>query len=108
MSASEIIHAQVEAFNAHDVEGFVATYAEDTVVMGVAPEPLAGRQALREFYGARLRNGTLFCEVRSLVCFGARWVVAHEVVSDDTTSTETVATFEVVDGLIRRSSIVKG
>ena len=80
LSALETVSAQVAAFNAHDLEAFVATYAEDAVVVGVAAEPIVGREALRAFYGDRLTHPDLRCEIDATTLFGDRWVVARESV----------------------------
>ena len=39
--------------------------------------------------------------------FGERWVVAQERVINAGVATETIATFDVVDGLIQRASMLK-
>ncbi|MGN6428933.1 MAG: nuclear transport factor 2 family protein [Leifsonia sp.] len=108
LSALETVSAQVAAFNAHDLEAFVATYAEDAVVVGVAAEPIVGRDALRAFYGERLTHPDLRCEIDATTLFGDRWVVARESVIRDGVATETIATFDVRDGVIRRASMLKG
>lgn len=107
MTAETVVRTQVEAFNAHDLEAFLATYADDAVVTGVAPEPLRGHDALRAFYGPRLEDTSLSCAIDASVSFGERWVVAREWVSTSTGATETIATFDVVDGRIARASMVK-
>jgi imidazolonepropionase-like amidohydrolase len=60
-----IVQRQVEAYNAHDVEGFVAIYAEDAEIFNSpgAPAPrLAGRESIRADYSA------LFQEFPSAHC----------------------------------------
>lgn len=107
ISALEVVTAQVSAFNTGDLDGFVATYAEDAVITGVTPEPIVGREDIRAFYKPRLASGTLSCEIGTHVMFGTRWVVAQERVINAGVSTETIATFDVVDGLIARASMLK-
>lgn len=107
MSALSIVQAQVDAFNAHDIEAFLATYAEDAVVTGVTPEPLVGRDRLREFYTPRLQNAGVRCDIDTSVLFGERWVIARELVVSAIGATETIATFDVVDGAISRASMLK-
>lgn len=106
-TALDTVHAQLDAFNAHDLDAFAATYAEDAVVTGVAPQPIAGRAAIRAFYEPRLANPKLSCVIDTHVMFGARWVVAQERVIDAGVATETIATFDVVDGVIARASMLK-
>ena len=102
------VTAQLEAFNAHDLDAFVATYADECVVVGVDAQPIVGSAALREFYAPRLANPDLSCVIDETVLFGEHFVVAREFVINGTLSTETIATFEVIDGLITRASMVKG
>lgn len=107
LAALQTVTAQVDAFNAHDLEAFVATYADDAVVTGVADAPLVGRDAIRAFYAGRLDNPLLSCSIDATALFGDRWVVARENVVNDGVGTETIATFDVRDGLIRRASMLK-
>lgn len=106
-SALDTVQAQLDAFNAHDLDAFVATYADDAVVTGVAPEPLVGSAAIRAFYEPRLQNPELSCVIDTSVLFGSRWVVAQERVINAGVTTETIATFDVVDGVISRASMLK-
>lgn len=106
-TALETVQAQLDAFNEHDLDAFVGTYAEDAVITGVAPEPVVGSAAIRAFYEPRLQNPELSCVIDTSVLFGARWVVAQEQVINAGVATETIATFDVVDGLIARASMLK-
>lgn len=106
-SALDTVQAQLEAFNAHDLTAFVATYSPDAVITGVAAEPLIGAAAIRAFYEPRLQNPELSCQIDTSVVFGTRWVVAQERVINAGVETETIATFDVVDGLIARASMLK-
>lgn len=103
-----VFTAQVEAFNAHDLSGFIATYASDADVISNGGTVLRGHESMREHYRRRLATPNLRCDVLSAVPVGSRWVVAHELVGDDSTCTEVVATFEIVDGVIRSSLLMIG
>lgn len=107
MSTLSIVQAQVDAFNAHDLEAFLTFYARDAVVVGVAPEPLIGQERLRAFYAPRLRDDSVHCTIDASVLFGERWVVARELVSTAGGVTETIATFDIGGGLIQRASMLK-
>lgn len=106
-TALDTVQAQLDAFNAHDLDAFVATYAPDAVITGVATEPIVGSDAIRAFYEPRLQNPELSCVIENTVLFGSRWVVAQEHVINAGVATETIATFDVVDGLIARASMLK-
>jgi imidazolonepropionase-like amidohydrolase len=53
-TAADVVQAQLNAYNAQDLEGFLATYADEAVLLrGSTGERLAvGKAALRERYGA--------------------------------------------------------
>ncbi len=106
-TAHAVVTEQVAAFNTHDLERFLATYAQDVVVVGVTPEPIVGKDALRAFYAPRLAGADVHCTIDASVTYGERWVVAREIVSTSTGSGETIATFEVLDGVITRASMLK-
>jgi len=103
-----VFRAQVAAFNAHDVEGFLATYADDAEITSGGGPPLRGRENMREHYSRRLATPLLRCDVISAAAFGCHWIVAHELVGDGMTDAEVVATFEIVDGVIRRAMLMTG
>lgn len=107
LDALRVVTEQVDAFNAHDLDAFVATYAEDAVVTGVGDAPLIGRASIRDFYADRLAHPALSCRIDAQTLFGDRWVVAQESIVRDGVATETIATFDVRDGLIRRASMLK-
>ena len=106
-TALDTVHAQLDAFNAHDLDAFVATYSADAVIVGVTPDPIVGTAAIRAFYEPRLANPELSCAIVDIILFGTRWVVAQEQVVNAGVATETIATFDVVDGLIARASMLK-
>jgi len=104
----QVFTAQLDAFNAHDLTGFLATYALDAVVVSSTGSTLRGRELMHEHYSRRLATPNLRCDVLSATPVGSRWIVAHELVGDDSMCTEVVATFEIVDGLIRSSMLMVG
>ncbi|MFK4791029.1 nuclear transport factor 2 family protein [Microbacterium sp. ZW T5_56] len=106
-TAHDTVLAQLDAFNAHDLDAFVATYAEDAMITGVAADPIMGAAAIRAFYEPRLQNPELSCVIDSTVLFGERWVIAREYVINAGVSTETIATFDVAEGRIARASMLK-
>lgn len=97
---------QLEAYNAHDVERFVAAYAEDVEAYDLpATVPhLTGRAALRERYAAYFaREPRVHCQVTARLVEG-RYVFDQESLSgyQDGRSASCVAVYEVEQGLIRR------
>ncbi|QJR37919.1 nuclear transport factor 2 family protein [Gemmatimonas groenlandica] len=61
------VQEQVDAYNARDLERFLACYATDVVIENAAGDRLvAGEAAMREMYGALFANSpSLSAEVRS-------------------------------------------
>jgi uncharacterized protein (TIGR02246 family) len=105
----EVVQRQVDAFNAHDLEAFLATYAEDAVAAGGdgMDGAIQGRQALRAHYARRLAQPGLRATIEQRVRLG-RWVVDYEIVENDAGSTAALAVYELDGDVIRRSTIVRG
>ena len=106
-SPERVVQRQLERYNAHDLEGFLASYADDVEIYdlpGTAAPSMQGKAALRKTYG------DLFAKFPALHCRGAermaegRFVIDQEVCSLDPGKPpfHAAATYEVVDGLIRR------
>jgi hypothetical protein len=105
----DVVQRQVDAFNAHDLEAFLATYAEDAVASGGdgMGEAITGRAALRAHYARRLAQPGLRATIEQRVRLGP-WVVDFEIVENDEGSTPALAVYEVDGDEIRRSTIVRG
>ena len=58
MSAAEVVQRQLDAYNAHDLAAFVATYAEaaELVRVGSVDPPITGRIAIAELYDSKVFN----------------------------------------------------
>jgi len=104
--AERVFRDQVAAFNAGELEAFLATYSEDAVVKGAAPTEIAGRDAMRAHYAQRLAQPGLRCDVLACADVGDRWVVARERIVTADGERIVAAAFEVVDGHIVASTIV--
>jgi uncharacterized protein (TIGR02246 family) len=101
-----VVQAQVEAYNARDLERFVALFADDVVVerRPGGATVARGRDELRRVYGALFAaNPELKATIVRRVVQGAQ-VVDHEVVTGirDRPNLKAIATYEVREGLIRR------
>ena len=105
MSPVEVVQRQVEAYNAHDLDAFAATYA-DTIQMVRLPatEPAIKNKAeLREFYGTnRFMAPNLRAEVLNRMVLGNK-VIDHERIMGLANSPfECVVIYEVENDLIQR------
>jgi hypothetical protein len=73
----EVVEQQLAAYNSHDVDAFVATYAEDVVVRRRDGSRLQGHQALRDTYAGIFAEGRCRAEILGRLGEGD-WVVDHE------------------------------
>lgn len=101
-----VFREQVRAFNARDLDAFLATYAPDSELHGLLPDRVVrGHEEMRPLYEARFAQEPLHCEIHALTVFGGRWVAAHEQVLSPAGSVVLVGVFEVVDDLIVRADM---
>lgn len=102
----QVFRAQVAAFNARDLDAFLATYAPDAELHGLLPDRVVrGHGEMREIYAERFRQEPLHCEIPALTVYGDRWVAAHERVTSPAGTVELVGVFEVVGGAIARADM---
>lgn len=107
-----IVQAQLEAYNAHDIDAFVATYADDAQVFEHPATLLAdGSAQIRERYAARFKEPNLRAEIVKRIVMGNR-VIDHERVTrtfpEGPGVSEAVAIYEVQGGKIARVWLVLG
>ncbi|KPC54072.1 nuclear transport factor 2 family protein [Amantichitinum ursilacus] len=98
-----LIQAQLDAYNAHDIDAFVACYAED-VRAAVWPSDatrLQGRIAFAGYYRLhRFNRPNLHAELVNRIVFG-HVVIDHEIITGlDQLTVEVVAMYQIKDGLI--------
>ena len=99
--------AQLAAYNAHDVDGFVACYAVDAVITsGDGRTLMTGHAQMREAYGRLFGNHPdVHADVRERLREGP-WVVDHEEVRAGASTTGYVVAYRVRDGVIDRVVIM--
>jgi uncharacterized protein (TIGR02246 family) len=105
-AAQDVVAAQVEAYNARDLERFLACYAPDVVVEdGTGQVLMRGHEAMRGMYGQLFAaSPELHCDIRQRIRVGA-YVVDEEAVTGfhlDGFPTElnAAAVYRVEDGRI--------
>ncbi|MES2263500.1 MAG: nuclear transport factor 2 family protein [Pseudomonadota bacterium] len=106
-SPAAIVQAQLDAYNAHDVEALVAIYADD-VRHYRHPDTLlaSGSAQLRERFTARFSSARPHATLLNRIVCGDL-VIDHERIDSDGTggpgSVELVASYEVKQGRIARA-----
>jgi hypothetical protein len=98
----EVVEQQLAAYNSHDLDAFVATYAEEVRVRRRNGSLLQGRQALRDTYAGLFAAGRCRAEVLGRLTEGD-WVVDHERADGLADQpVRVLVAYRVRDGLIDR------
>lgn len=100
-----IVQQQVNAYNNHDIEAFVATYSPNVRILKLSDNEiiLSGMEALRELYSERFQHPNLRGEIAQRMALGD-FVIDFERVSGviEGEIVEAIAIYEVQDDLIQR------
>jgi putative hydrolase of HD superfamily len=107
-----VVQAQLDAFNARDIDALMATYAPDAEQFVLHGESLAkGHDELRPRYVARFAEPDLFARLLSRTVMGSI-VVDFELITrnfpEGIGTLEMLCIYEVADGCIRRASFAPG
>lgn len=97
------VQAQLDAYNAGDIDAFVAAYSPDVAITDSTGRAImSGLDTIREEYGALFDDSPdVHAEIVGRVTAGA-WTVDHERVSRGEETREVLVAYRVVDGLINR------
>jgi hypothetical protein len=102
------VQQQLDAFNAHDLDGFIACYASDVVVRhGDGREILKGHDGMRGFYGPFINDPKLHAEVVNRLHSGD-WIVDEEHTVWTGGDVQALVAYEVRDGLIHTMVMLGG
>lgn len=103
MTPQAVAQAQLDAYNAHDVEGLCALYADDACQYRHPDILLAqGRQAIRKRYAERFAGSSPRAQLLQRIVSG-NTVVDSERVHDGASYTELLAIYEVMNGQIAKA-----
>jgi limonene-1,2-epoxide hydrolase len=61
MTPTQLVEQWIERFNAGDIEGMAALYAEDAINHQVVMAPLHGRAAIRRMFEVEFGRATMVC-----------------------------------------------
>jgi hypothetical protein len=112
MSPLAVVQAQLDAFNARDLDALMATYAPDAQQFVLHGALLAqGHEALRGRYAIRFAEPDLHARLLSRTVLG-NMVVDLEIITrnfpEGVGTLEMLCVYEVVDGKIVRASFATG
>ncbi len=103
-----LVQRQLDAYNAHDLDGFIATYSPDIEIFEItdaATPRMTGLAGMREVYGEMFATiPNLHCNLGNRIAEGA-YVIDHEIciMGEPSDPPErAIAIYQVEGGLIRR------
>lgn len=107
-----VVQAQLDAYNAKDIDALLATYAPDAEQYVLHGERLAqGHAQMRERFLARFAEPDLHARLLSRTVVGAT-VVDYELITrnfpEGLGTVEMLCVYEVVGGRIQRASFATG
>lgn len=104
-SPADLVQRQLDAYNAHDVQALLATYAADARQYAHPATLLAsGADEIGARMAARFADRQLHAELLRRVVMG-NIVIDHERVTSAGGAVEVVAIYEVADGKIASASV---
>ena len=112
LSPESVVQAQLDAYNARDIDALLATYASDAVQFTLHGERLAkGREEMRARFLSRFAEPHLHARLLSRTVVGDV-VVDFESITRDfpegVGTLELLCIYEVRDGLIQKASFAAG
>ena len=101
-SPAELADQQLVAYNAHNLEAFVAPYADDVEIYDLATNKLQvkGKEAMRKQYSFLNNVGALYCHLLNRIVEGNIVIDHEEIWTDGGRRFNSVAIYEVKDGKI--------
>lgn len=107
-----VVQRQLDAYNARDVEGILATYANDAQQFEFPDKLLAtGTAALRERFATRFQETNLHAQLLHRMVMGNK-VIDHEEVTrtfpEGPGKIQLIAIYEVQDGKIAKAWFLSG
>jgi hypothetical protein len=111
-SPESVVQRQLDAYNAHDLDALLATYAEDAQQFEHPDKLLlSGQDQLRERFALRFAEPNLHARLIHRSVMGAK-VIDHEIVTrtfpEGAGTLELVAIYEVQHGKIAKAWFIPG
>jgi hypothetical protein len=112
LTPADVVQRQLDAYNAHDIDALLATYAEDAQQFEHPAKLLAsGTAQLRERFTLRFAEPNLHAQLLNRIVMG-NTVIDHEIVTrtfpEGPGTIELVAIYEVQNGKITKAWFITG
>ena len=103
-----IVQKQLDAYNARDIEAFLATYTDDAELFMFPATPLSkGKEAMRQTYNPMFQNAPdLFCEIKNRTVLGNK-VIDEEYVRFNGQFLSAIAIYEVENNKISKVTFIQ-
>ncbi|HWW04235.1 nuclear transport factor 2 family protein [Collimonas sp.] len=111
-SAEEVVQKQLDAYNARDMDAYLAVFADEAELFGFPNTPSAkGKEEMRKRYTARFSDTILHCIIVKRIVMG-NTVIDHErirvTLPEGPGVMEAIAIYEVHDGKIAKVTFISG
>ncbi|PRC91436.1 nuclear transport factor 2 family protein [Solimicrobium silvestre] len=112
ISPEELVQLQLDAYNAHDMDAFLATYSDTAQIIEFPSTVQAvGKEQMRQRYATRFNDPTRHCTIVNRIVMG-NTIVDHERIRatfpEGVGVLEAIAIYEVVDGKIVKATLKVG
>ena len=106
-AALDVVQRRTAAYNAHDIDAFIATYSEDVRIYEYPDKFLGeGTQRLRDIFGPQFaeNDGSIIIHEQDVL---EQTVVSNETVTFYGTTEHNIGIYTVIDGLIAEVRLVE-
>jgi hypothetical protein len=111
-SAEAVVQRQLDAYNARDIEAFLATYSDDIELFNFPAAPRSkGKDAMRARYGRLFGDQSLQATVTQRIAMGNTVIDREQVrltLPQGPATIDAVAIYEVKDGKIATVTFIMG
>ena len=102
-----VVNRQLDAYNARNIDQFVATYSEDIEIYKKGQLIMKGHEQLRKNYDAMFKNTpNLHCHIENRILINNKVIDKENVIKNER-FVEAVAIYEVADGKIQKVTFVE-
>ena len=107
-SPAKIVQKQLDAYNARDIDTFMATYTKDIKLINFPDkESLKGQQKMRESYASYFdATPDLNCKIKNRIIIGNK-VIDEEYITANGQNFSAVAIYEVENGKIAKVTFIQ-